>query len=276
MLDRNPLYWLSNRERFGAWGPIVFALVTFAVAGFFVWYYSLASEEAMIVFVAAFAINDFSMRIRVASAATARLAADRQSGGLEMILSTPMTVKEIVRGTWMAIRHRLLWTFVPLVLLLGFGGMALVFLGEGRIPVVLFFVVLSIGDFVTAGYVGMWTAMRVKKVQEAAGTALARVLFAPWVVWMLTMPIIYEVEPFKRWIDADDNGVLIWAGIIWVTSTVMAYRNARKNLALHFRQAATDRYTFDQRTSFWERLWNWRLRLFPFNLLRLSRGRVLN
>src|SRR5688500_9419852 len=242
MLDRNPLYWLSNRERFVAWGPIIFALVTFSVCAFFVWRYDLAGEEAMIVFVAAFAINDFSMRIRVASASTARLAADRQNGALEMILSTPISVREIVRGTWMAIRHRLLWAYVPLVLLLGVGGMALVFLGEGRIPVVLFFVVLSIGDFITTGYLGMWTAMRVKKVQEAAGTALARVLFAPWVVWMLTMPIIYGVEPFKRWIDADDNGVLIWAGIIWITSTVLALRSARRNLRRHFRSAATDRY----------------------------------
>ena len=175
----------------------------------------------------------------------------------------------------MGIRHRLLWTFVPLVLLLAGGGMALVSLGEGRISVVLFFVVLSVGDFITTGYVGMWTAMRVKKVQEAAGTAVARVMFAPWVVWMLTMPIIYEVEPFKRWIDADDNGVLIWAAIIWVTSSVLAYRSARRNLRLHFREAATDRYTFDLRRGFWERLWNWRLRLFPFNLLRWE-GRVLN
>jgi ABC-type transport system involved in multi-copper enzyme maturation permease subunit len=275
MLDRNPIYWLSNRERFVAWGPIIFALVTFSVAGFFVWRYDLGGEEAMIVLVAAFAINDFSMRIRVASAATARLAGDRQNGALEMILSTPITVREIVRGTWMGIRHRLLWTFVPLVLLLAGGGMALVSLGEGRISVVLFFVVLSVGDFITTGYVGMWTAMRVKKVQEAAGTAVARVMFAPWVVWMLTMPIIYEVEPFKRWIDADDNGVLIWAAIIWVTSSVLAYRSARRNLRLHFREAATDRYNFDRRSGFWERLWNWRLRLFPFNLLRWQ-GRVLN
>src|SRR5688572_23595827 len=276
MLDRNPLYWLSNRERFAAWGPVIFALVTFSIATFFVWRYDLPGEEAMIVFVAAFALNDFSMRIRVASAATARLAADRQNGGLEMILSTPITVKEIVRGTWMAIRHRLLWAYLPLVFLLGAGGMALVFLGEGRIPVVFFFLVVSIGDFIVTGYVGMWTAMRVKKVQEAGGTALARVLFAPWVVWMLTMPIIYEVEPFRRWIDADDNGVLIWAGIIWTTSTVLALRSARRNIARHFRSAATDRYTFGQRTSFWEKLWNWRARLFPFNLLRVSRGRVLN
>ena len=58
-----------------------------------------------------------------------------------MLLSTPITVQEIVRGTWMAIRHRLVWTYVPLVLLLAGGGMALVFLGEGRIPVVLFFAV---------------------------------------------------------------------------------------------------------------------------------------
>lgn len=276
MLDRNPIYWLSHRERFAAWGPIIFAVVTFSVAAFFVWRYELSGEEAMVAFVAAFAVNDFSLRIRVASAATARLAPDRQSGALEMLLSTPISVQEIVRGTWMAIRHRLLWTYVPLLLLLTGGGMALVFLGEGRIPVVLFFAVLSIGDFITTGYVGMWTAMRVKKVQEASGSALARVLFAPWVVWMLTMPVFYEVAPLRRWIDADDNGVMIWAGIIWVTSSVFAYRSARRNLALHFREAATDRFMFDQRAGFWERLWNWRLRLFPFNLLRLVRGRVLS
>ncbi len=244
MLSRNGMFWLNNRDRLGVFGPIVFTIGTFLVVGTLVWYFKITGEELFAVLFVTLALNDFAMRIRVAQIASVQLGADRQNGALEMLLSTPMTVREIVGGIWSAIRHRLLWTYVPL--LTAYAVIAAMFIGPVPDPkwiIVLFFGMYSGADFIATGYVAIWSAMRMRHPQGATGYALLRVQILPFTICALVLPILAQSS-----INLDGGTVFVITAVIWSISTGTAIRTARRNIFNHFREAATDRYNFEERT----------------------------
>lgn len=245
ILERNPIFWLNNRDRFAVVWPILFAVLSFGIAVGCILYFEIPREPTFVVLFCTLALNDFAMRIRVGSIASLRLGVDRQSGALEMILSTPLTVHEIVRGVWKAIRAQLLWTYVPL--LVAYCVIALLFLESinSRVIVVAFFLLFSLVDFIAMGYAAMWNGMRMRNVQQAAGQALLRVLILPWSLWAGLMPFAAV-----SMLEIGGYGIFATAVLVWGISTGMAIRSARRNLLDHFREAATDRYNFEQRTSF--------------------------
>lgn len=244
ILERNPIFWLNCRDRFAVFWPVLFALLSFGVATGCIVYFEVESEPRLVILFITLALNDFAMRIRVGSLASLRLGIDRQSGALEMILSSPLTVREVIGGVWKAIRGTLLWTYVPILIL--YCVTALIFLRSvgGTAIVAAFFLLFSVADFVAMGYVAMWNGMRMRNIQQAAGHALLRVLILPWTVWAMLMPLVVQF-PFEI-------GGFFGFGlalILWATSTGLAIRSARRNLFGHFREAATDRYNFEERTS---------------------------
>ena len=271
MLERNPIFWLNNRDRFAVVWPILFAVLSFGIAVGCILYFEIPREPTFAVLFCTLALNDFAMRIRVGSIASLRLGADRQSGALEMVLSTPLTVREIVRGVWNAIRAQLLWTYVPL--LVAYCVIALLFLESinSRIIVVAFFLIFSLVDFVAMGYVAMWNGMRMRNVQQAAGQALLRVLILPWSVWATIMPFAAVSQ-----VEIGTESVLVTAAAIWGISTVLAIRSARRNLFAHFREAATDRYNFERRTGLLALLRRCSDIFLTVILLRSRRPSVLN
>lgn len=251
MLDRNPIYWLLSRIRFGPLWPALYAIGTLMLAGILIVHFSIPMEPAFVVFFIGMASNDLAMRIRVASIASLGLGQERQSGALEMILSTPVTVQEMIRGVWRAICHRLMWVYIPHLLLTVIVTVIFVQVVGGHYFVGGFFIVMSIADFIALGYVAMWKGMRLRNVQHAAASALMRVLLLPWILWGVFMSFSQSQELVREWGEFGP----FYAGItIWGISTGTAIYNSRRKLTLHFREAATDRYTFEQRTSILTRL----------------------
>lgn len=273
MLNRNPIFWLNFRPRFEPFIPALFALGSMALAFGCIRYFEIPDEPAFVIALIMLGLNDFAMRIRVGALASLRLGQDRQSGALEMILSTPLTVREILRGEWMAIRAKLLWTYIPLLTISAIAAHLVVFTVGGHLIVIWFFLLMSVGDFIAMGYVAMWKGMRVRNVQQAAGAALLRVLIFPWCAWGLLMSLSFFQEIFREF---GEWGFFIAAVLVWVLSTVTAIRSARRKLLAHFREAATDRYNFEQRTSLFTLARKWSDTFLTLNLLRPRPPRVVN
>jgi hypothetical protein len=283
LLALNPICWLSCRDRFSPLLPMAFAILSLALALGAILYYDIPVEPSFGIIFGVLAINDLWMRARVAAIAGIRLGNDRQSGALEMVLSTPLTVEEIMRGQWMAIRRKLLWTYIPLLLL--YSIVAFIFVQMiGESPVVpAFFILLSIGDFIAMGYVGMWNGMRLRKVQQVPGRSLLRVVTLPWFAWFTALPFLIEIvqliQGFAGYLISIGPLVFFMVALtLWIFSFVTAVRGARRNLLNHFREAATDRYLFEKRIGFLP----WLRRSFPtfcqfftINLLRSRRSPVL-
>jgi ABC-type transport system involved in cytochrome c biogenesis permease component len=271
MLSRNAIYWLNNRDRLAMLWPTLFAIGSFGVTGSLLWYFEARRETVFASLFATLALNDFFMRIRVAQIASVQLGNDRQSGALEMILSTPLAVRDIVRGIWAAVRQRLLWTYAAL--LITYGVLVVLYMGpvSWRWLPAAFFLVFSVADFIAMGYVAIWDAMRMRHPQGATGHALLRVLVLPWSIWSVLMPFAVQF-PFEF------GGLIgLFSGVfIWAISTATAIRSAQRKIFTHFREAATDRYNFEQRTSLLSSARRWSDSFLTLILLRSRRPGMLS
>ncbi len=251
LLKKNPILWLNYRQRFAPLKPLFFAALVFAVVIWCIFHYDIPAEPGFLLLFFVLALNDLAMRFRVAGIASMRLAQDRQTGALETILSTPITIREIVQGHWMAIRRTLLWTYVPLLLI--FGILSKAFSEEVNsdsdiFRINLFMVIMSVGDFVVTGYVAIWKGMRVINPAHATGATILRVLLMPWFVWFGLLPLIGEVAAIKDFFQRNaPYSFLITAAAVWSLSSLSALYFARRNIYAHFREAATDRYMFESR-----------------------------
>ena len=111
LLNINPTLWLSSRERWGPAGP---ALVLLPVAYAISWlgqnvrvgFYPSDFLNPMRFWIAGMPLLYLGFCFRLAAAASERFAVDRKAGALELILCTPLSVREILRGHWLGLIRR--------------------------------------------------------------------------------------------------------------------------------------------------------------------------
>jgi hypothetical protein len=183
MLSINPFYWLAGRERFpifAVWGFL------FCCAAFWTWgllkYPHYWLDEIPYVWTAL--IVHTVLKIWIASEAGRRLTIDRRSGALELLLSTPMSVREILKGQILALRRQFLG---PLLVVLCAD---VVFAIASHRDQDLNWIwtagiTMLIADVIVLPFVGMWAGLSARNTNRAAGTAIARIMVLPWIIWAL-------------------------------------------------------------------------------------------
>jgi ABC-type transport system involved in multi-copper enzyme maturation permease subunit len=190
-----PFFWLASREKFpGLFARLFFSALVLVWLGFFLAIFfgrrSQADESMVTCMFMAFGMHVI-VKVKLAVQAGRRLAEDRRSGALELLLATPLSVEEILGGQWRALRRQfspMLWTLVLINLLLVIvtaaagkqkmhmndevvGTLVLIFLGGTG---------LLVSDFHALGWVGMRQGARGARHHRAVMGTLLRVLFAPW------------------------------------------------------------------------------------------------
>jgi hypothetical protein len=133
MLNRNPFYWLTSRERWRT--PNVWLWLVISAAGWswLVWI-ARGAGVTMVLVMGAAGTWHIALYVMAPPDASRCLVEDRQSGALEMLLCTPLSVNEIVRGQWLTLYRRYLPPLVAVLLIdvalmtagyvtFGFGGM---------------------------------------------------------------------------------------------------------------------------------------------------------
>ncbi len=100
-------------------------------------------------------------------------ASARQSGAFELLLSTPLTIKEIVQAHWKVINRTFLWPYFFLVVYVMYGGvkMAIVshpgstfeFGGIGGLLMIGKQVVAHVFDYILLGWMGAWMCLKLKR-----------------------------------------------------------------------------------------------------------------
>jgi ABC-type Na+ efflux pump permease subunit len=239
-LDLNPAAWLDHRYLLQRSAVLLFILVFFVV-----WAWQLARDPAswlvppITIFTGLLLFGIF--KIWMASQCTRRLIEDRRSGALELLLTTPLTSREIVGGLLIATRRQFL---LPGALLLG-----LVFLlllaqvnllhadrgweaGEVREFFLVGFVgmVMFVADAATIAWVGMWESLRAKTNSQAAGGVVMKVMLIPWVLFFGVVAV--NALALHRWrmvlLDED------WFHWIWLSIGLAVnaalFLHARRNL----------------------------------------------
>ena len=239
LLDINPFLWLVSRER---WKPGYVWLYLGAVAATWLWgwwKYSdvMFDKKTLVPTVLLFQVF---LKIWIVSEACNRLAEDRRIGALELLLSTPLTTREILRGQWLALQRQFAKP-VLVILLLEF----LLLRQQFSTSMVLTNLVMLVADTAALGWVGMWLGLTARNLNRAILGTIARVLVLPWVFFYA---IGFGLEILSRLsgrgpFEPGPNTVLYsWFVIGLLNNFVFGFCWARRNLLREFRAVATQRY----------------------------------
>jgi len=243
MLDVNPYFWRAARKR--TKDLLVWILI---IGASLLWlstrpnggdtYFDVGRDIFVIVLLHA------SLKWWVAAEACRHLSDDRRSGGLELLLSTPLREEEIVRGQ----RRALMQQFggpVAVVLVVDFVFMLVTLkLGtpDERSGWVMVYLILGgflAFDLVTLSTVGMWLGLSGRKTNRATIVALMRIIVLPTAVFTVAGILIAIVRP-------NGNPSLMAFGIFWIvlcTVTNLVFIASAKNHLRQFRDIVAQRFS---------------------------------
>jgi len=198
VLELNPVQWLAGRHRLKR--RFLWAFYGLAAA---VWLVVLllsgrSRYDLALTFAAALLFQS-PLKWLMASEATWRWFEDRRSGALELLLTTPLSVREILGGQMRALLS--LFAF-PVISLLVVETLALMVGAgpsesqRGTALMLAAAIIVFVWDLHTLSWLGTWLGLVRAKPMRAFFAALFRILILPWLIFlafMLVAPSLGEV-----------------------------------------------------------------------------------
>jgi ABC-type transport system involved in multi-copper enzyme maturation permease subunit len=239
LLGINPFLWLVSRER---WKPLYVWLYVASVSATWIWGWfnygdTMLDKDVMVTTL--FLFQTF-LKLWLVSEACTRLADDRRIGALELLLSTPLTTREMLRGQWLAFRRQFAKP-VLVVLLCEF----LVLRQQYTARIVLVNMIMLVVDLMALGWVGMWLGLTARNLNRAILGTIGRVLILPWAVFYVAMFALHIFWPLAgggQFRPGDRFAIYFWFGIGIGTDFFFGVWWARRHLLNDFRWAATQRF----------------------------------
>ncbi len=187
------------------------------------------------------------VKVLIATEASRRMNQDRQSGALELLLATPLSVEAILSGQ----KRALLKHFLKPMALLAAVNLALCVTvitdsgplhmrGEDQtifLEILIGGILMLIADFFALGWVGMWQGLTKTKHHRAVVGTLGRVMGG---CWLATFLLIFIGPHFNGW------GSVMMTFAMWFVLggvvDVVAGQSARLKLRDEFRQVVSQNY----------------------------------
>jgi len=258
LLNRNAFFWLASRPRsqaLWAWVPLAVAAAAWAWG-----YYKLGNDwlNPGMYATTAFLLS-LTMKAMIGAEAGRRLLEDRKVGSLELLLSTPLSVPEILRGQKLALLRQfgfpvaVMFCVDFVMLLAGLNDSSLnsrertYWLAAGVGGLIVFG-----ADIVALYWMGMWLGLAAKNPKHAFGAAIAPILTLPWIGMALVMTALslLPIEA-RRGLLTDTLPLWLWFGFSLAADFGFGLY-ARSKLLTEFREVATQRY--QPKPSWWQRL----------------------
>lgn len=192
LLGEGPFYWLCARDRWKPVANIVITILFLAGAGWIA-FAAMAGGGAVVALASCVAVITFLQKVGFAGAAANQLIDEHEQGTLELLLSTPLTPREILRGQWRAIVHQNRWPYAA-ILAMQILAFALLVLFVGRpIELLIFgplFIALHAFDLYTLGRLAPWCVTRVKVPRQAPPTAFLQAAILPGLIVGLGVAVL--------------------------------------------------------------------------------------
>jgi hypothetical protein len=169
-----------------------------------------------------------------------RLADDRRIGALELLLSTPLTTREILRGQWMALKRQFAKPLAA-VLVLEF----LLLRQQFTLSTTLLYLAMMVADLATLGWVGMWLGLTARNLNRAILGTVARVLVLPsgaYLAGSFALDILWPLLGRGSFEPSDGFRDYFWFGIGLANNFLFGFCWARRHLLNNFRLAAMHRF----------------------------------
>lgn len=193
-LEANPFFWRAIRNRIRPLIPWLFACLTLGIPILIVFSIGF-SPPGFYTFLVFIVVCWYLMpKFWIAREAARTLSNERSEGTLEMVLSTPLSVREIVRGQWMGLRkcYR-----AALVFPIALSGMLIIGINfvpsfswlsgtPYATPLLIAVTILFLFDCVTLGWVGMWAGLKLGNTQTATRSAMSKVITIPVLIFELS------------------------------------------------------------------------------------------
>ena len=257
-LELNPFLWLADRLRGRS------ALVWFFLAlmgGFWVWGRWQYGREWLNegVYVSMAIVANLALKYWVAAESSRPLLEQRKSGALELLLSTPLKVREILEGQWLSLRRQFLG---PVLAVLAVECWFMIACAKAATPQAeqrfwmvfwLALMVMFIADFVALFSVGMWQGLIARNTARAVSSTVAKVLILPWIIYASVM-LLLALAAISARSGGPEPGWKFFLGLWFAlgigTDLLFGLRSWGK-LHTGFRVAAQQQY--EQRANFWRR-----------------------
>ena len=180
----NAFYWLTARARLK---PVQVWTFLGLFSGWWIWIWlksHVAWFDPIMATTPAIILNS-TIKAWIALEAAQQLAEDRKAGALELLLSTPLNVRDILRGQYLALRRQF---FKPLLLMIA---VELIFMtaqarhaaSAERNQISSFWaagIVMLMADVMTLPMVAMRVSLTAKSPNRASVSTISRVLILPW------------------------------------------------------------------------------------------------
>jgi ABC-type transport system involved in cytochrome c biogenesis permease component len=254
LLHRNPVYWISQRHRWrwlSTWTIFCLLIV--------IWFYALEyfrfAPAARLVIICAIApLLHLLLKVSMAAESASRLAGAR-GGELELLLSTPLTSGQIIRGQQRGLMRQFLWPIitmlaVDLIFALTYGRVSNQ-RDDASIFGYLFIYTLGVSMIIDApalAWVGLWQGLRCDKTIQAVHRAILQVIALPLIIYFLSLAVIVgplfallqpsalDSPPSSVW----SIGLILWWFLLSFVSNTLIGRNAQFHLKTFLRFIAAD------------------------------------
>ena len=258
MLNKNPFYWLATKPRQRAiwtWTPLVIGAVAW---GWGLWKIGMDWLNPGM-YATTTIILGVIYKGMIGAEASRRMLEDRKVGAMELLLSTPLTVQEIVRGQRLAIQRQFQF---PLLAFLAIG-FVLMLAGAGHhdigvedrkywIATGLLAGVVFIADTAALFWTGMWQGLSVKNPKHAFGGTFVPIVVVPWVMFALVTTAFALLPRHMQPKFNDVTPVIaLWFALCLLADLAFGFW-ARHQLLTKFRTAAAQR--FQPKSSWWRKL----------------------
>ena len=247
LLDQNPLAWLGVRDPARLNLPWIFiaAMLVIWVVSYF--YNQNVSIDFDVIFVQFLFINGF-LKIWIIMLACSRLAEDRRTGALELLLSTPTPVKDMMEGHRLAISlqfQRPILAFAAVQLLifgLTLAGPAEWQIREEQSLIVLIVIAQLVIDYVAFSWIGLWRALVSKHLIRAIVSTIVLAMLLP-VALHTGLDQVLNLLPGEMERRTDRMiSAFGWLAIGLGINLLLVLKFARPCLIHRFREIAAERF----------------------------------
>lgn len=300
LLAINPFFWLAGRQRVSAPGfmllSVALVLITVTVTGpYFGRTIRAGSIGPVIGHMLAWLFTGLAMHALAlyyaAAAASQRLAEDKQTGALELILCTPASERAVARGLWLAYGRKMFFPVIVAVLVHGYfiwmvaNAMALE--PRGLLPIsftpgellwaalldepirghrldwhfgfmlrgALLVLVVLLANWITLGWVGRWLGLRMKHPGFAPLAALTLVIVPP-ILGISLACYLADQWRFTRLPERQFLPLMLWLCFaICITNCLALSLWAAGHLRRDFRLVVTSRFQPPSTRRWWQLDW---------------------
>lgn len=249
VLDQNPIAWLRWRhqlKRWLLWGAVGCALVFWVL---FRWRYSQFADSGAAVFMVGMWLLG-PLKWLAASEASHQLVADLQSGALELVLTTPLSVDEILRGHIRSLDRLFLW---PAAAVVGVQAIMLSIVPDPThfdrelVGLAIVGMVMALWDLRALAWVGMWLGLKLRRADRAFAGAVQLILLLPWLMLFAILVgtaaafTMTPVAPPRASLWTWENVAVLWF-VLCVCTNLAFGLIARLKLRLGFRHYAAGQH----------------------------------